>query len=329
MSHRVERQDFHQLSWSPQLEEDCRRIVRLAVHEDLDRGYDWTTVCLVPEAARAAAQIVARQPGAIAGLAAVALILDEMDIAAEFEQHVQDGDSVAAGAVLATLRGSARDLLTSERTLLNLLGRLSGIATLTRQYVEAVAGTRARIYDTRKTTPGWRRLEKYAVHCGGGRNHRTGLYDAILIKDNHLAFGRDEHGAAAFSPAEAVRRAQSFLAEQTTGDGAKPGIVEAKMLIEIEVDSLDQLREVLPEQPDIVLLDNMPPAMLRQAVQIRDAGNYSSELEASGGVNLQTVRAIAETGVERISSGALTHSAIGLDVALDWVEMNPPESGSR
>jgi nicotinate-nucleotide pyrophosphorylase (carboxylating) len=218
---------------------------------------------------------------------------------------------------LATITGAARDLLTSERIVLNLLGRLSGIATLTRQYVDQIAGTKARIHDTRKTTPGWRRLEKYAVHCGGGHNHRTGLFDAILIKDNHLAFGREQQSEAAFSPAAAIRKARAFLAQQVAGDIPR-GAPDPAMIVEIEVDSLEQLREVLPEGPEIVLLDNMPPAILREAVRIRDAGGFTSELEASGGVNLQTVRAIAEAGVERISCGALTHSAVSLDVALDW-----------
>jgi nicotinate-nucleotide pyrophosphorylase (carboxylating) len=207
--------------------------------------------------------------------------------------------------------------LTSERTILNLLGRLSGIATLTRQYVDAVAGTKARIYDTRKTTAGWRRLEKYAVGCGGGHNHRTGLYDAILIKDNHLAVGRDEVGSAGFSPAQAVRKARTFLAQQMAGEVPR-GAPDPQMIVEIEVDSLAQLMEVLPERPDIVLLDNMTAELLREAVAIRDASGGAAELEASGGVNLQSVRAIAETGIERISVGALTHSAVNLDVALDW-----------
>jgi nicotinate-nucleotide pyrophosphorylase (carboxylating) len=309
--------DFRQLSWSQELEEDVRRLVRLAVYEDLDRGQDWTTVCLVPDGALAAANVVVRKAGVIAGLAAVGIVLDEMDIAAEVEPLASDGDAVPAGTVVATIGGAARDLLTSERTVLNLLGRLSGIATLTRQFVEAIAGTKAHIYDTRKTAPGWRRLEKFAVHCGGGRNHRTGLYDAILIKDNHLAFGRDDSGSGKYSPAEAVQRARAFLARQSGSDIAR-GAADPQMLVEIEVDSLDQLREVLPERPDIVLLDNMTPAMLREAVQLRDVGGYPTELEASGGINLQTVRAVAESGVERISSGALTHSAVCLDVALDW-----------
>lgn len=309
--------EFTQLEWSPRLEEDVRRLVRLAVEEDLDAGQDWTTVALVPPRAAAAAQVVARQAGVVAGLPALAVVLEEMEIAAQVELLAQDGQAVAAGQPLAVLRGSARDLMTSERTLLNLLGRLSGIATLTRRYVEAVAGTAARIYDTRKTTPGWRRLEKYAVRCGGGCNHRLGLYDAILIKDNHLAFGAAA-GDAAFTPAEAVRRVRAFLAQQAGAPSAR-GSPRPDMLVEVEVDTLEQLRAVLPERPDLVLLDNLPPALLRDAVALRDQGGYSSELEASGGVNLQTVRAIAETGVERISVGSLTHAAASLDVALDWL----------
>ena len=310
--------DFTQLEWSSQIEEDLRRIVRLAVFEDLDRGHDWTTVSLVAENATAAAHIAARKPGVIAGLQAVPVIFDEMEFEAEFHPQVSDGYAVAAGAVLAKISGQARDLLTSERIVLNVMGRLSGIATLTRHYVDAVAGTAARLYDTRKTTPGWRRLEKYAVHCGGGRNHRTGLFDAILIKDNHLAFGHEETGGQAFTPAQAVRRARRFLEQQAGGEPIR-GAADANMLVEIEVDSLEQLAEVLPERPDIVMLDNMTPDTLRQAVTMRDSGAFPSELEASGGVNLETIRAIAESGVERISVGALTHSAVALDIGLDWL----------
>lgn len=310
--------DFTQLTWSPQIAEDLRRLVRLAVLEDLDRGQDWTTVSLVPEAATASANVAARKPGVISGLAAIPIVLDEMEIEAECHLKIQDGDAVPAGAILATLSGNARDLLTSERIILNLLGRLSGIATLTRQYVDAIAGTKAHIYDTRKTTPGWRRLEKYAVHCGGGRNHRLGLYDAILIKDNHLALGHEQSGAAAFTPAQAVRKARDFLAQQITGEIPR-GAPDPSMIVEVEVDSLDQLREVLPESPDIVLLDNMSPDQLREAIAIRTAAGSTAEFEASGGINIQTVAAIAATGIERISSGALTHSAISLDIALDWL----------
>jgi nicotinate-nucleotide pyrophosphorylase (carboxylating) len=305
--------DFTQLAWSPQVEEDCRRIVRLAVFEDLDRGYDWTTVALVPEGASAVADVVARQAGVIAGLEAARVALDEMDIPGEWLPRVSDGHQVAAGTVVATISGSARDLLTSERTLLNLIGRMSGIATLTRRYVDAIAGTKARIYDTRKTTPGWRRLEKYSVHCGGGRNHRLGLFDAVLIKDNHLALGRQADLAQGYTPAQAVQQARQFVSESLAGDPRA-----AEMIVEVEVDSLEHLTQVLPAGPDIVLLDNMTPAMLREAVVLRDAAGSSAELEASGGVNLETIRAIAQSGVDRISVGALTHSATSLDVALDW-----------
>jgi nicotinate-nucleotide pyrophosphorylase (carboxylating) len=205
---------------------------------------------------------------------------------------------------------------------LNLLGHLSGIATLTARYVEAVSGTKARIYDTRKTLPGWRRLEKFAVHCGGGHNHRLGLFDGVLIKDNHLAFGAEQTGAARYTPAEAVQRARAFLAQLPAE--ARP----ETLLVEVEVDSLDQLSEVLSAAtsretlesllPDIVLLDNMPPAVLAEAVALRNALAPAVELEASGGVNLSTVAAISRTGVERISVGALTHSACWFDVGLDW-----------
>ena len=204
-------------------------------------------------------------------------------------------------------------MLAVERPLLNMLGRLSGIASLTRRYVDAVSGTPAGIYDTRKTTPAWRSLEKYAVRCGGGRNHRAGLFEAVLIKDNHLALGAELRPQArgGFSPAEAVLKARQFLSERS-GDASRQAIVE------IEVDTLDQLDEVLAVKPDLVLLDNMGPAMLREAVAHRNARSPAVELEASGGIDLGTVRKVAETGVERISVGALTHSAVSLDFGLDW-----------
>jgi nicotinate-nucleotide pyrophosphorylase (carboxylating) len=306
--------DFKQIEWDELVADDCRRVVRLAVYEDLGRAHDWTTVALAPEGAQAAAEFVARQSGVVAGLEAARVALDEMDITAAWEQLVPDGTTVDRGTRLAVLRGSARDLLTSERTLLNLLGRLSGVASLTRRYVDTIAGTKARIYDTRKTTPGFRRLEKYAVHCGGGHNHRLGLFDAILIKDNHLALGRQGAAGKGYTPAEAVALARKFAHESI---GLDEGGQE--MLVEVEVDTLDQLREVLPAAPDIVLLDNMSPDLLREAVGVRDAAGSSAELEASGGVNLETVRAVAESGVERISVGALTHSAVVFDVGLDWL----------
>jgi nicotinate-nucleotide pyrophosphorylase (carboxylating) len=303
--------EFRQTEWDALVEEDCRQIVRLAVREDLDRMFDWTTLALVPTGVMGRADVVARSPGVICGLRAAKLALGEMDPTVEWTSVVDDGTSVAAGQTVATISGPARSLLSAERILLNLIGRLSGIATLTRKYVDAVAGTRARIYDTRKTTPGWRRLEKYAVRSGGGCNHRTGLFDAILIKDNHLALAA-ALGEARLTPAGAVNKAREFVALMASGQGSEP------LIVEVEVDSLAQLADVLPAGPDIVLLDNMSLEELREAVRRRDAVAPAVELEASGGVNLQTVAAIAATGVDRISSGALTHSAVALDVGLDW-----------
>jgi nicotinate-nucleotide pyrophosphorylase (carboxylating) len=302
--------EFHQTVWDKLLEDDCRQLVRLAVREDLDRHMDVTTMALIEPESQGRAVVVARQSGVMCGLRAIELTLDEMEITAQWTPHVHDGDAVVPATVVGTLTGPARDLLTAERLLLNLVGRLSGVATLTRQYVRQVAGTRARIYDTRKTTPGWRRLEKFAVRCGGGCNHRTGLFDAVLIKDNHLA-----HVAAAghgrLSPAEAVDHVRRRLREMLPNDAES-------MIVEVEVDSLEQLALVLPKQPDMVLLDNMSLDQLRQAVVLRDASEVITQLEASGGVNLTTVADIAQTGVDRISVGALTHSAAALDVALDW-----------
>jgi nicotinate-nucleotide pyrophosphorylase (carboxylating) len=223
-----------------------------------------------------------------------------------------DGDGVQARTPIAEIAGSARDMLTCERSMLNLVGRLSGIATLTREYIRRVEGTGARIYDTRKTTPAWRRLEKYAVRCGGGRNHRTGLFDAILIKDNHLALAAD----ANLTPADAVRRAREFVRQMTPQ--SFPGLGAENVIIEIEVDRLEQLDDVLAAGPDIVLLDNMSADELRAAVLRRDAAAPHIELEASGGVTLETVQKIAAAGVDRISVGGLTHAARSLDVALDW-----------
>ena len=301
--------DFHQIIWDATLEDDLRQLVRLAVREDLDRYYDWTTVALVYSEARGRAAIVAREAGVVAGLRAVPVVIDEMHAAIDFNPRANDGDEVAAGTTLAELAGSARDLLTCERPILNLVARLSGIATLTRQYVREIEGTKARIYDTRKTTPGLRRLEKYAVRCGGGHNHRTGLFDAVLIKDNHLAIA----GENAISPADAVCLAREFITQ--LGSEHLPN----EMLIEVEIDRLDQIDDVLKAGPDILLLDNMSCDQLQNAVSRRNEFAPHIELEASGGVSLSTVREIAQTGVERISVGALTHSAKGLEIALDWL----------
>jgi nicotinate-nucleotide pyrophosphorylase (carboxylating) len=294
------------------LEDDCRQLIRLAVREDLDQGYDWTTVALVPEASSAQARLVARQIGVAAGLSTIPVVLQELDVPIQWMPFLRDGDRVEANSPLGTLSGPARDLLTLERLILNFVGPLSGIASLAQQFVAQVAGTAAAIYDTRKTRPAYRRLEKYAVRCGGGHNHRTGLFDAILIKDNHLALGRSDPQRA-YTAAQAVEIARQFVRQTLPADQ-----VDA-MIIEIEVDTLEQLREVLSTQPDIVLLDNMSPVQLREAVEVRDRNSRATQLEASGGVNLKTVRAIAETGVDRISVGALTHSAPCLDIGLDWI----------
>jgi nicotinate-nucleotide pyrophosphorylase (carboxylating) len=302
--------EHEQIVWDKQLEDDLRHLVRLAVREDLGRLQDWTTVSLVPAEARGRATAVTRADGVVAGMLVGQVVLDEMETDVRWHPNCTDGDSVTAGTTLAMIEGSARDLLTAERTILNIMGRLSGISTLTRRYVDAIAGTRARICDTRKTTPAWRRLEKFAVRCGGGLNHRTGLFDAVLIKDNHLAFYG--HQTPTPTPADAVMQARRFVC-------ACDAIVnKSDFIIEIEVDSLDQLRNALSANPDIVLLDNMDADQMRSAVAVRDELAPDCELEASGGVTLQTVASIAATGVERISVGALTHSATSLDVGLDW-----------
>ena len=302
--------DYAPVDVDESMRQDLHHLVRLAISEDLDRAVDWTTVCLIPPDARGACQIVSRQAGVTAGMRILPWVLEEFDAEIELEIVATDGESIAPGSVLATLRGNVRDLLTSERVILNLTNRLCGIATLTQRYVAAIAGTKARLYDTRKTTPGWRRLEKYAVRCGGGRNHRAGLYDGFLIKDNHLALGGDSHGP--MSVGEATRRALRWRSSHVDN-------MVAPDIVEVEVDSLEQLREALQVGPDIVLVDNFPLDQLRMAVAMRDELAPQVELEASGNVKLDTIAAIASTGVERISCGALTHQATSLDLGLDWM----------
>jgi nicotinate-nucleotide pyrophosphorylase (carboxylating) len=266
-------------------------IVRAALAEDLGRAGDITSAATIDADARLTATFASRNAGVIAGLACARIAVLALDPAAMFEAIAVDGEHRQAGAV-ARVSANARALLAAERTALNLFGRLCGVATLTRDYVEAVAGTGAVITDTRKTTPGLRALEKYAVRCGGGVNHRFGLDDAILIKDNHVA--------AAGGVGAAIRRARA----------AAGHLVK----VEAEVDGLKQLDEALAEGPDVVLLDNFSLSDLRAAVA-RAKGRVT--LEASGGVTLETVRAIADTGVDVISVGALTHSAPVLDIGLD------------
>ena len=268
--------------------------VRAALDEDLGRAGDITSLATIPAEKQATAVIASRQNGVIAGLPMAAMAFALIDPSLRFQPLVQDGDTVAPGAVVARIAGAARGILSGERVALNYMGRLSGIASLTARYAALVAHTRARICCTRKTTPGLRAFEKYAVRCGGGMNHRFGLDDAFLIKDNHIAVAGGTVAAL-----RAAKRVAGHLVK-----------------IEIEVDTLDQLAEVLAEGADVVMLDNMPLAQLRAAVALI-AGAIRSE--ASGGVNLDTVRAIAETGVDLISVGALTHSASVLDLGLDIV----------
>lgn len=303
--------DYRQIRPDSQLESDLRALVRLAIAEDLRADFDWTTICLIDDGAEGVCQIVPRQAGLCAGLALLPWIIDEFDADLRAECLLHDGGPLTVGQPLAILSGNVRDLLTAERTILNILSRLCGVATLTRQFVNRIAASGARLYDTRKTTPGWRLLEKYAVRCGGGHNHRSGLYDGFLIKDNHLALGGSENRP--LPAGEAVRRAVAWR-------GAAVNRLRAPLLVEVEIDSLDPFREVLDAAPDIVLLDNFELHELRQAVAIRDAANPAIELEASGGVTIDTIAQIAATGVDRISSGALTHQATSLDLGLDWKE---------
>ena len=269
-------------------------VVRAALAEDLGRAGDITAQACIPADTQLTASFAARRGGVVAGLSCVRLAIAELDPTVKFTPLADDGQVVSAGTSLAQVSGNARAILTAERTALNLLGRLCGIATLTQDFVDAVAGTRVRITDTRKTTPGLRALEKYAVRCGGGTNHRFGLDDAILIKDNHVA--------ACGSVGEAVRRAKAFAGHLVK--------------VEVEVDSLVQLQEALAHDPDVIMLDNFTLDDLSEAVKIVGGRVV---LEASGGVTLETVRAIAETGVDVISVGALTHSAKVLDIGLDAV----------
>ena len=276
--------------------EEIRAAVIAALAEDVGPG-DVTTLATVPETATARARLPARESLVLAGLAFAEAAFRELSPAVVLTPRARDGERIHKGQTVLEVAGPARAILTAERVALNFLQRLSGVATLTAQYVEAVRGTGTRILDTRKTTPGWRRFEKYAVKCGGGCNHRVGLYDRVLIKDNHLAALVNEPPNAI---AAAVQRARL----------ASPGLK-----VEVEADTLPQVQQAVDAGADIVLLDNMTLEQLRDAVGICRGG---CETEASGGVNLGSVKAIAETGVDYISVGALTHSARAVDLALDF-----------
>jgi len=277
------------------LHPDILEAIRRALTEDIGPG-DATTVSIVPAEAGMSGRIIAKKDGIIAGLDVAQAVYLMVDADVDFRPQVDEGARVADHQVLALVSGRTRSLLTAERTALNFLGRMSGIATLTRQFVEAVAGTKAVILDTRKTAPGLRLADKLAVKRGGGENHRIGLYDMILIKDNHIDY--------AGSITEAVRRARS----------AHTGLE-----VEVEARSLDDVREALAIQVARILLDNMTPEMMTEAVRLT-AGH--AKLEASGNVTLSTVRRIAETGVDFISSGALTHSVKVFDVSFDYLSEN-------
>jgi nicotinate-nucleotide pyrophosphorylase (carboxylating) len=266
--------------------------VKAALNEDLGRQGDITSAATIPPDARAAAAFGARKAGVLAGLPIVDGAFRAVDPSIRFSPLLRDGSRVAAGAVIARVEGNARAILAAERVALNYLCHLSGIATATTALVDRVKHTKAKILDTRKTTPGLRAFEKYAVRCGGGVNHRFGLYDAVLIKDNHIAI--------AGGVARAIRAARAAV-----GAGVK---------VEVEVGNLGQLAEAMTEGPDIVMFDNMPLDEMREAVRIVGGRSVT---EASGNVTLETVAAIAETGVDTISSGWITHSAPALDIGLD------------
>ncbi len=271
-----------------------RELVQLALEEDLGTAGDITSDATVPESTVAKGEFRTRRMGAIAGLEVAGYVFQVVDETVVFNARVSDGDRVEKGAVIAVVSGSARSILAAERTALNLLARMSGVATQTAQLVDAVEGTKARIADTRKTMPGMRALDKYAVRMGGGMNHRFGLHDAVLIKDNHIV--------AVGSITGAIQAARARVGHTVS--------------VEVEVESLKQLQEVLDADVDIVLLDNMSPMELAEAVRMVD-GAFTTE--ASGGITMENVRDVAESGVDVISVGWITHSAPQLDIGLDFV----------
>lgn len=272
-------------------------LVQHALREDIRQG-DLTTLAVIPAEARAHAHVVFREAGIVAGLPVLTAVFQQIEPNLNISLCVEEGAGVEAATVVARITGHARGILTAERVALNFMQRMSGIATLTSKYVAAVAGLPVRILDTRKTTPGLRVLEKYAVRIGGGVNHRHGLYDAIMLKDNHLALLESE----GIDSVEAIRRARAA--------------VGPLVQIEIEVESVEAALSAAEAGADVILLDNMPLDAMREAVRVVGGRAW---LEASGGITLDTIRAVAETGVDYISTGALTHSVRSLDIGLDFV----------
>lgn len=289
----------------------CRPLATMALLEDLGDIGDITSLATISAEQTGSAVFVSRKHGALAGIEAGLLVSALVDSTIAFEMHLEDGDELHPGTRIATISGNVRSILAIERTALNFLQKLCGIATLTRAHLRLIEGLPTQILDTRKTAPGWRRLEKYAVRAGGGTNHRIGLFDGMLVKDNHLeSLGKQCGAASPTDPklwlvlGERIERFRQIY----------PGLP-----VEIEVDSLEQLELALGLNPEIVLVDNFPLENLRQAIRLRDNVRPETLLEASGGISRETLRAIAETGVERISIGALTHSAVALDIGLDYL----------
>lgn len=304
--------------FSPSAKSDCLKLIELALIEDIGdknlvEGIDCTSEALVPASAIARAAFVSRDQGIVCGVEIARLAIEQCSPELSLEVGVCDGQEVSPSQTIAVIEGPAHAILTMERTCLNFMCRLSGISTLVQRFVNETQGTSACILDTRKTTPGWRRLEKYAVVCGGGKNHRMGLYDAIMIKDNHLAFFRTLVENDQDTIPTAVETARNWIAQNSSriphGN---------KTIVQLEVDTLEQFEIALTTRCDIVLLDNMDCQHLTNAVMMRNERAPQMLLEASGGVDLNTIGDIARTGVDRISVGALTHSAINFDIGLDW-----------
>lgn len=297
---------------------DCTKLIDMALAEDigaanLKDGRDCTTDSIVPGSVTASAAFVSRASGVVCGVEVAKLVIDRHALTLKLDCHLKDGDPVEPGQTIAVISGPAAEILVLERTCLNFMCRLSGVSSFARQYADEIRGTKACVLDTRKTTPGWRRLEKYAVACGGGQNHRMGLYDAVMIKDNHLAFRRSQAENKSLTIPNAIKVVRDWINENAQSLPNGPQTV-----LQLEVDNLDQLEIALETSVDIVLLDNMSNDQLMAAVALRNERAPKVLLEASGGVNLSTIAGIAATGVERISVGALTHSATNFDIGLDW-----------